>query len=210
MSRRNPEAELSPHVAVWLKAQRLEVYAEVPLSGRCIDLVGIQFHWDRLVTVELKMSFSAELLRSAMINQIVTEASWAAAPTKPSLKSMSIARRHGIGMLRVGALATTVLLRPDTSKHVYQPMAARVLEFCRLDEPNDIGGIACMKGRGPAQWVHAQILGFLKTNPNATWQSIYVGIPNHYAHAKSLQQSMKQLYKWRKVEADIILGKSAA
>ena len=66
---RNPEAELSPRVADWLRTLGLEVYAEVPMYTTSIDLVGADFDAHRIVAVELKMSFSATVLRSAMVNQ---------------------------------------------------------------------------------------------------------------------------------------------
>lgn len=210
MNRPNPEAELSPRVADWLRSVGLKVYSEVPMGSTCIDLVGVDFDARRIVAVELKMSFSATVLRSVMVNQIVTSQSWAAAPTKPLARAKAFAFRYGIGLLRVGALGVSVICEPKCTKHVHIGTAANVLRFCDLDGPNDIGGIASMPGRGQAQYVHARIIQFLKGNPKATWQQIYERVANHYANTKSLQGSMRVVYNEGRVRMSIASIKRGA
>lgn len=205
----NPEASLSPNVAKWLKSFGCEVYSEVPLYGTSIDLVGIDFSKSEIIAVELKMSFSEKLLRSAMINQIATLLSWAAAPTEPQKKAIAFSEKTGVGLLRIYENKVVVVRSPQKRFLPNRFVAEKILGFCQLDEPNDIGGIACLKGRGPAQRVYSRIVAFVDTNPGSNWQDIYEGVPNHYANPRSLQGSMSKLYSWGKVAVPIRLGKHA-
>ena len=206
----NPEAQLAPLVADWLRAQGLVVYAEVPLYQNSIDLVGIDFATNRIVTVELKTSFSITVLRSAMINQLATVESWAAAPTQPRPRAVEVADQQDIGLLRVADPMEIIRPAPDPTDRASKAfkirghfVAKKILEFCRLDEPSDAGGIRWRKGRGPAQDVYRRVQRFLKEHPGATWPTIYQSVPNHYAHARSMMQSMHQLYYFGKVDKPI-------
>lgn len=210
MSRLNPEAQLSFRVAEWLRSEGRTVYAEVPFAWRFIDLVGVDFKTSEIVAVELKMSFTSAVIRSAVRNQRISVESYAAAASTPRSETVRSARWQRIGLLSVNQRGVTLfgwLRRRRNNNH---QGTARVLRYCRLATPSDIGGLATIKGKGPARTVHAKILAFLECHPGASWKNIYHRVPNQYAHPKSMQQCMRTLERHGDVSTRIELATGGA
>lgn len=200
----NPEAKLARRVADWIRSKGYIVYAEVPSSGgRSIDLVGIK--GTEIITIELKVAFSTEVMRQSMLNQLITKESWAAAPRIPKHKTIAAAKQYGIGLLSIGEYFVSPVCSPRSACRVQITYADAMLAHCKLDCPSDRGGL---KSPPLARTVHARILLYLQTHPSAGWVELYRNIPNHYLHSRSMMQAMRALHDEGLVAERIQIRKS--
>lgn len=108
------ESDLYIPIKRWLESFGYDVFAEVPYdSGNClIDVFATHPSRYYAVTVELKTGFTRKLAYQAR-HDLITPFCYAAAPTTPRTSFMELARKLGIGVLRVlWGDAVVVLLKP--------------------------------------------------------------------------------------------------
>ncbi len=198
----NPEAELSPLATAWLEEQGFEVYAEVPLYERSIDLVGARWSDNAIIAVELKMTFSHSALGQAVTNQLVTPRSYIAIPTTPMRSSIAAAKSVGVGIVKLSNAARVIL---EAKEHIgiNELLRDRLLGYCTRKLPGGTGGVISPSGRAPAQSCHEEVMLYVAKFPKATWQEISNAIPSHYAHASSFRSCMLTLERFGKVEGRI-------
>lgn len=198
-----PESAMSPLASEWLAQQGFEVYAEVPHYSTSVDLVGVRWEDEAIITIELKTNLSHKVICQAAINQIITEQSYAAVPTRPARRSIQQARKVGIGIIRLNNVAA-VIVQPNKVKSLINPYCrTNILNYCQRSEPGGIGGLPVLAGRGPAQRCHAEVLKYIADNPAASWQAIFAAVPNHYCNITSLRGCMRKLELWGKAKHHI-------
>lgn len=190
------EVELSKPVSVWLAGRGLEVFCEVPFGASAIDLVGASFTPFYVVAVELKTGFTGKVIHQAIQRQLTAHEVYACAPTRPGKRALKAAAEYGIGLMRVldGQVfvhtpAQVARVRRQTRDH-YLASLERMLEH--FPKGGD-GGKPQLAGVGPRQAVYAAVKLYRTEHPNATWAEIFKAVPNHYSHAKSMQNVMS---KW--------------
>jgi len=183
------ETELARPVADWMRSRGYTVYAEVPLSGRCLDFVGI--NGMDVICVELKTSLTKYLIRQACTNRLVTKEVYVGVGTKPRKSSVDLCKRYGIGVLSVKSNIVVVVIKPTQRYEPWSPQRRQLVDVCNLLGPSDCAGKPQQAGEGPAQDCQQRIDEYRKTNPRATWKEIYKNVPNHYCNVSSLYGAMR-------------------
>lgn len=193
MTGQRRECDLADPVADWMESQGLRVYAEVPMMGCFVDLVGVSDS-GRLVAVELKMRLGYGVLAQAMRNQCGFHLSWAAVGTPPraSNKSIAASKKFGVGLLIVQPSGVEVVHEPE-EQQIWQGRIDDVLDYLSRSETGRDAGHPTNRNRGPAQNVFDQIQKYLREHPGATWDELYREIPNHYSHPRSMQGAMRRV-----------------
>lgn len=201
---------MAPIAAAWLRSMGLVVYAEVPHSGRSVDLVGASA--ERLVAVELKASLSYRVIYQAYSNQIFGT-SWCVIASTPKATGIAQATKLGVGVARITHDASVVtIIEPKSPSHPWGPQVRRVRSYLDRLDPSDKGGRANLEGEGPAQDVYAAVQVYRAQNPSATWAQVFAAVPNHYAHARSLMMSMDKVLvrrEWKQRRRESTLTKQA-
>ena len=186
------ESDLSAPVSEWLRVRGFEVYAEFPFDYWTADLVGVtddlvgvrkdQRALSHYVVVELKPSLTELVARQASRSIPFAHEVWVAVATAPAKrgKGWALCEKRGIGVLSCNSGEARRVRGAD----LHQP--SRLLNLRNL-APGGTGGLPT-RGRSPAKVVGRAVLAFVRKHPRATWEEIYWGVPNHYAHAKSLAQ----------------------
>jgi hypothetical protein len=194
------EASMSAAVSAWLRAEGLRVYAEVPWHFTSIDHAGVSE--SRIVLVEMKRCLSEGVMQQACTHQLVTDEVYCVVLSRPAASSVSRAREIGLGVARVYEDRVCIMLPPKPRKgkslimrHYVERFRARV---AKLDE-GGVGGKPTLKGEGPAQDVYRAVRRYRREHPGVTWKELYQAVPNHYAHARSMQLSMGKLEQWGRV-----------
>lgn len=182
------ETDLCQPVTAWLRERGYDVRYEVNVMGGCvIDIVGMNSAGE-LVAVELKLSCTQKVFQQAMLAQRGTHYAYTATPTLP--RDLTWHRKHGVGALRVIGQSVEVLVAAQQNKEGwplerYMQAARRRFAF---DNPSYLtGGMRPPKGHGPAMECARRVVEYLRAKPGATWAEIYANVPNHYAHARSMQ-----------------------
>ncbi len=178
------ESDLSPAVCNWLRHRGMTVYCEFPYFERSVDVVGIGP--DVIVAVELKLSLSRRVIQQAATNQVFANESWCAVYTKP--RSIEWAEREGLGIMRVRDMVC-VLVEPREREFRSRVNANRIRQVAEGLEPGGVGGVESQpRPGGPAQAVAKMVAPLYRER--VPWDEIYRLVPNHYAHAKSMQSVM--------------------
>jgi hypothetical protein len=140
-SRALAETDLYPPVKRFLEAQGYEVKSEV----RDCDLVGVRGA-EPPVIVELKTSFSLQLVLQGIDRQALSDAVYLAIrlPTRHRGEVLTLCRRLGLGLLTVSDRRVEALLDPAP----YQPRKSRrrqgllLKEFAHRVGDHNVGGSA--------------------------------------------------------------------
>lgn len=188
MKRQLRECELSKPVSEWLEGRGLEVYAEVPLGAGAIDLVGVDYQNNIVVSVEMKTGYTRKVFSQAQLAGTRSNEAWVCAPTKPAQKTLDYAELYGVGILRVYAGRVEIVTECPKRAH-YPRIDSTIRQLKRLPK-GGIGGKPCVKGEGPAQSVAQKVRDYIKANCPKTWQEVFENVPNHYAHARSMGGTM--------------------
>ena len=196
------EFELAMPVMTWLAGRGFTPFGEIPWGATAIDVVGLSD--DAVWAVELKISLTTHVIRQAMRNQLTAHKSWCAVGTRPRHPQRV---RHGIGLLTVIRGEVEVLVEAESRPEVTKEIRLRQLRgACAYKTPFGKAGLPTMKGIGPAQDVFDAVERFRASNPSVTWEQVYRAVPNHYAHARSLQGAMATVRKLRSWRANQLLA----
>lgn len=199
------ESDLSKPISDWLVARGYTPYAEVPVpywGPRVIDLVGRK--GAELIAVELKRSLTRSVIHQTYLCDLFTDQRYAAVGTRPSQAGIDLCRKQGIGLLSVRNGAVSLVLNPRPSgfatgerDSIRQDWAKKMNALLDNAEPNGIAGMPCRKGVGPAQECYDRVQGYLETNADATWKTIFANVRNHYSSANSMCSAMKAVAEGR-------------
>lgn len=181
------ETDLAQPVFDWLESRGFTPFAEVPYCDRAIDIVGISEA--AVEGVELKRCLNRRVMQQAVINQVTVHRSWCAVGTRPRRFTERI--RHGLGLLIVANGTVEVLVDAERMDVTSENRIRRLRGACFYKEPRGQAGLPTMRGIGPAQLVFDAVEKFIAENPRATWAEIFEAVPNHYAHARSMQGAMR-------------------
>ena len=187
------ESDLYPAVKRWLEGQGLRVYPEVPLMHRPIDAVGIGEAEN--VGVEMKRHMCWKVCHQASTLSLSCDRSYIAIWSKP--RSIDRARQLGIGVLRVVGDSVEVLLEPAHATKPIPHYHGQLRTKCARMTGEGVGGVPCLNGVGPAQDCRRRVDEYLKRNPKATWATIWLDVPNHYASAKSMRGALTERLRAR-------------
>ena len=203
MTKYKLEVDLFKPVKTFFKEQGYAVYAEVPNHYRCVDVVAVKPK-DHCA-VEMKMSFSNEVVRQAGGNAYSFHKSYIAIPTKPRGwknyweggdpeigrgEYQKIARcvADGVGILYVAPDGEIDVLLVAQQKNPY-----REFDFAGFEEnKSDRAGLPFQKGVSPVFLVLDRVKRYVTKNPNSNWQEVYENIQHHYSSKVSLSGSMSQ------------------
>lgn len=195
------EKDLFPPLKKMFKERGYSVYAEVPYQYRGVDFVAV--NGDDHIAVEMKLSFSNEVIRQASYNIYGFGKSYVAFPVmKPFIchndsywelneklrEKIDWCRGYGIGILQVMRCGT-----------IFEAMEAvegkrhRVFDFTHYQEnDDDEAGLPSMKGVSAAAKELVGIEAYVRAHPDASWKEIFENVQNHYQDHRSLAGSMKQ------------------
>lgn len=180
------EADLYPAVKKWLEGQGLNVYPEVPIMHRPVDVVGIGETVS--IGVEMKRHLSRKVCYQASTLALCCDRSYVAIGSKP--RSIERPKQMGVGVLRVVGDTVEVLLESahtiTPSEHYYKQLR----EKCSHMTGEGCGGVPCLDGVGPARDCRRRVDEYLKAHPGAKWKEIYENVPNHYASFHSMQGAL--------------------
>lgn len=189
--RQNREAELSPLVSAWLRGMGYAVYSELGAFNK-VDHIGVRWADESIICVEMKTTLSRKVLYQAGLAQLITPLCYAAVATNPRRSSLERAEKYGIGVWAAGKVILEPCCKFEKNWDNYR---RHVLEQCRIKGEGGIGGLPTLLGDGPAIRCAAAIVAYREANPKAKWKDIWRDVPNHYAHARSLQGAMRGRFK---------------
>ncbi len=189
MSRQLREYKLSDPVREYFENQGYKVYTEIPIAGACIDMVARK--GDYLIAIELKMSLTKNLINTCYINRLFCNLTYAAVPTEPSIKNITLCERDSIGIIKVTDKARIVLEAKNRLKPCY-PEHDRLLEYCSGVPWDGVGGLPQLKGIGPAIECGKRVKEYLIDHPAAKWREIFDNVHNHYFNYKSMQSALRE------------------
>lgn len=182
------ECDLAKPVMQWLESRGFTPFGEVPWYNRAIDIVGISA--ESVEAVELKCSLTKQVISQALLNQLTAHKSWCAVGTRP--RKFDGRLKLGVGLLSVVDGSVEVLveaqLRPDLTS---ENRVRQIRGACHHKQPHGEAGLPTMRGIGPAQFVFDAVEKYLESHPAAKWDEIFNAVPNHYAHARSMQGAMR-------------------
>jgi hypothetical protein len=189
------ESTMSEPISNWLRSKGLEPYAEVSPRHwvRGIDLIG----WDgadRIIAVELKRSLTNGLIYQGYQCKGITEEAYVAVMSEPRAMGVERCKKLGVGILKVDGAIVIELLAPLIKgiKGCNWRLDS-LIEIMRRSVPGGIGGLPCLKGKGPAQDVRRRIEEYRKDHPGAGWDELFKNVPNHYSSSKSMRTAQKVL-----------------
>lgn len=195
------EADLAKPVADWMRSLGYTVYAEVPLSGRCVDFVGLRN--SDMICIELKRSlttkqpkrarnYTSPVLYQARSCQLITPIVYVAVATNPRISSIEACKKIGVGVLRVCSEGKVLEIIPPRKRfEPFVPHQKEVRAFCLASEASDEAGKPQQAGEGPAQDCYRRIEKYRATHPKATWRDIFKEVPNHYSSQQSMYGAMR-------------------
>lgn len=199
------EVKLSAPVSAWMRARGLEVFCEVPFGASAIDIVGVSYNPFYAVAVELKTAFTGKVIHQALLRQLTAHEVYACAPTKPGKRALRAANEYGLGLMRVldGQVFIHTPAKVDRERRTVSSRYIADLEKMleHLPKGGD-GGKPQLKDVGPRQEVYARVKAYRAENPKATWAEIFKAVPNHYSHAKSMQNVMTRWEFWQRLRAE--------
>lgn len=185
------EAELAKPVAEWMRSKGYTVYAEVPCLSQCVDFVGIRDM--EILCVELKLSLTRHVIRQAVTCQLVTEKVYVGVGSRPRKDSIGLCKKYGLGILSIKDGKVNCIIEPTRKYDLYDSVAKKIIDTCKMMVPGDEAGKPCQAGDGPAQDCFRRIKEYRKDHPKATWKQIYENVPNQYCSAASLAGGMRMV-----------------
>jgi len=191
------EIEMFPLVKLWLENRGFKVYGEVRYRRHDIDVVGDKV--GQQVCVELKQNFTKRLKQQLMICKRATAYVYSCTGSTPQKSNLEWCVQHGIGVIIIDK-KLRVVLEPVSKKKRYTWIN---LKHC---PQGNLGGAPCGKDKHPAKDVHTALLALIESNPSIDWNNAYNQIPNHYAHAKSMEMSMKRYCEFQYLPLLLIRG----
>lgn len=190
------EKEMFPHLKKSFNDDGYEVYPEVPLHYRGVDLVAVKEN--EHIAVEMKLSFTKGVVWQAMRCRDNFHKTYVAVPVKirENTEKYDWCVNNGIGILQVQPMGTVVEVLEST------PITPRIIyDFDIFEEKDDDeGGLPTQRGVSVAKLDLKRIKKYVTENPTASWDEIYDNVQTHYAHAKSLKGSMRQ---WQGFNLDV-------
>lgn len=180
------EADLYPAVKAWLEALGFKAYPEVSFQYSSIDVVAISDCdvWG----IEMKRCLTGSVIRQAATRQIACDRVYVAVGSKP--RDISRPVDLGIGVLRVKDGQVEVLAEAKSQGRPVDTYLQILRTKCRHHTGEGVGGVPSMAGNGPAQECKRRVEAYLKGHPAAGWKELFENVPNHYAHAKSMQGAL--------------------
>ncbi len=184
------EIKLSVPVQEYLEGLGYKVYFEIPELQKVVDIVAVKEN--EIVAVELKMGYCEKAFYQACTNTLFADKSYIAVKSKPRDENILKCKMRNVGILLV---RDKVIVLSEATPTKYGPMEGQrksVLESCERNKDNTQAGLPCLKGVGPAIEVNNTVNEYIKLHPNASWKEMYANVPNHYASAASMRQSMEK------------------
>jgi len=181
------ESKMSPILEEYFKSLGYTVYCEVPYYYSPVDMVaennGI------LIAIEMKVCLTKKVIRQAYMSNSYTPWCYAAVKSMPNKKSLNAAKHFGIGVIRVSD--TVNIICDPIPFHAPFRRGKKMMDTLSAIEPGGIGGMPCIKGVGPAQFVFDAVEEYRITHPKATWKELYNNIKNHYCSYSSMYNAMR-------------------
>lgn len=190
------EVEMFEYVKVWLERQGYKVYGEVHVRRHDIDVVGENPGAKmNQIAIELKTSFTRRLKTQLMYCKGATYWVYACTCTMPNKKNLEWCKEKGIGVLVIKDKLQVVSHPEEIQGWRGKP---HWLNLSNVPE-GQVGGAPSGPQKAPAREVYHAIRAHMKANPKATWDEVYQSIPNHYAHARSMMQSMRKYAEFQRL-----------
>jgi len=182
------EIKLFEPVKQYLEFMGYKVYCEIPEFQRVVDIVAIKE--SQVIAVELKTGYCKKAHMQAYTNCLFADRSYIAIKSRPRPENILKCQRSNIGILLVGNAVEVLSEAAENNPSEYYKKS--VIETCKHNETNNIAGLPCQKGIGPAIDVSKAVGEYYRRNPDATWKQVFVDIPNHYASPASMRQSLEK------------------
>ena len=205
------EVEMSPIVSSWLSRRGYSVWAEVHWLGYHIDLVATRDDFAYPIGIELKLTLSRGLKIQVQRLAMGTPLCWGVVATNPNQNGIDWMGNNGYGLATIVSGEVEILSSPYR-KAPTMPTGydRRILTYKESyysihPETGTLNGIGGGHPGAPAQRVFDMIQEYMHEHPGASWEQVYLAIPNHYAHARSMASAMKTLIEFGKKEAVISL-----
>ena len=167
-----------------------KVYFEIPELQKVVDIVAVKEN--EIVAVELKMGYCKKALYQARTNRLFADKSYIAVKSKPRNENILKCKTSNVGILLV---RDKVIVLSEATPTKYCPMSSQrksALESCERNKDNTQAGLPCLRGVGPAIEVNNAVNEYNKLHPDASWKEVFANVPNHYASAASMRQSMEK------------------
>lgn len=181
----NREAEMSAPLIEYWSGRGYTVYCEVPFFENSIDMVAISD--ERVVVIEMKMSFTKHLLKQIESSGYHTHAAYGAVSSNPRASSIAAVRKCGFGLLRVYNSSVEMICESVAKELPREWILDHIRANAELQEPGGVAGLPNLKGEGPARAVAREVIEYRSHHPNATWLDLFETIPNHYASMQSMR-----------------------
>lgn len=184
------EIELYEPVKKLFEKYGYEVKAEIPFYNSPIDLVA--YSGNCIISVELKMSLTKHLIHKVFLNQLFSDFSYAAIPTKP--RNIDKCIKSGLGIIRVKDGKAEILLDASFKIKPLSHYKKNILAWCDVRDPEMIGGKPMLKGEGPAQDCYKRVLEYMEKYPAAKWKEIFENVDNHYCSRNSMYNALRGFF----------------
>ena len=192
------EIELYEPVKRLFEKYGYEVKAEIPFYNSPIDLVA--YSGNCIISVELKMSLTKQLIHKSLLNQLFSDFSYAAIPTKP--RNIDKCIKSGLGIICVKNGKAEILLDASFKIKPLFHYKKNILAWCDIRDPEMIGGRPNLKGEGPAQDCYKRVLEYMEKYPTAKWKQIFENVDNHYCSHSSMQNALSGFFMRDLINAD--------
>lgn len=164
-----------------------EVKAEIPFYNSPIDLVA--YSGNCIISVELKMSLTKHLIHKAFLNQLLSDFSYVAIPTKP--KNIEKCIKSGLGIIQVKENKAEIILDATYKMKPMKHYKKNILAWCGIRDPKMIGGRPNLKGEGPAIECSKRVKKYKEKYSRATWKQIFENVDNHYCNHNSMYCALR-------------------
>lgn len=183
------EKELFPPLKKYFNELGFKVFTEVPNHYRSIDFVAVRDK--EQIAVEMKISFTKDVVRQASMNTFHFLKSYVAIPKRKINENnhkYDWCISKGIGILQVYPLGTIFEFLKARKNEVN-----KLYDFSTFEERDgDEAGIPFNRGVSVAYVVLDRVKKYVTEHPTANWEEIYQNVQNHYSHKQSMAQSMTQ------------------
>ena len=184
------EIELYEPVKKLFERYGYQVKAEIPFYNSPIDLIA--YSGNCIISVELKMSLTKHLIHKVFLNQLFSDFSYAAIPTKP--RNIDKCIKSGLGIIRVKDGKAEILLDASFKIKPLSHYKKNILAWCDVRDPEMIGGKPMLKGEGPAQDCYKRVLEYMAKYPTAKWKQIFENVDNHYCSRNSMYNALRGFF----------------
>lgn len=190
------EQDIAAHAAEWLAASGYDVYEEVhTFTGRA-DLVGVA--GKKIAIVEVKKSFSLDLLYQCIAGQRVAGVVWACAYAKKHAPYdfIALARMLGVGVLWFDGESIRQSFDPEYRRAPHRDWLIKSWGSQRPPEQCRRGGEYARAGsaRGghwtPYKQTCADLLRHVRANPGCLLGDALKSLKTHYSSEVSARQTL--------------------